>query len=270
MTVGEEIEIVGIHPDREDRHHRPRDVPEDARLRPGGRQRRRAPPRHQARGRRARPGAREARLDHAYAVQGRVYVLSKDEGGRHTPFFDGYRPQFYFRTTDVTGSIKLPEGGRWSCPATTQNMEIELIQPIAMDQEAPLRDPRGRSHGRSRRRDGDPQTGNTVASPRQTHMAQQKIQIRLRATTTSRWTRSRPRSWRPRSARARRSRAHPAPHREKNVYCVIRALSRTRLEGALRGPVAEAADQHPQPDAEDGRLAHAARPSGRVDIEIKL
>ena len=63
-----------------------------------------------------------------------VYVLSKDEGGRHTPFFDGYRPQFYFRTTDVTGSIKLPEGQEMVMPGDNTNMEIDLIQPIAMDQ----------------------------------------------------------------------------------------------------------------------------------------
>src|SRR5436305_866879 len=63
-----------------------------------------------------------------------VYVLSKDEGGRHTPFFNGYRPQFYFRTTDVTGSIKLPEGQEMVMPGDNTNMEIELIQPIAMDQ----------------------------------------------------------------------------------------------------------------------------------------
>jgi elongation factor Tu len=63
-----------------------------------------------------------------------VYVLSKDEGGRHTPFFDGYRPQFYFRTTDVTGSIKLPEGQEMVMPGDNTNMDIELIQPIAMDQ----------------------------------------------------------------------------------------------------------------------------------------
>jgi elongation factor Tu len=61
-----------------------------------------------------------------------VYVLSKDEGGRHTPFFNGYRPQFYFRTTDVTGSIKLPEGQEMVMPGDNTNMEIELIQPIAM------------------------------------------------------------------------------------------------------------------------------------------
>src|SRR5213593_1104730 len=63
-----------------------------------------------------------------------VYVLSKDEGGRHTPFFDGYRPQFYFRTTDVTGSIKLPEGQEMVMPGDNTNMDIEMIQPIAMDQ----------------------------------------------------------------------------------------------------------------------------------------
>jgi elongation factor Tu len=63
-----------------------------------------------------------------------VYVLSKDEGGRHTPFFDGYRPQFYFRTTDVTGSIKLPEGQEMVMPGDNTNMAVELIQPIAMDQ----------------------------------------------------------------------------------------------------------------------------------------
>jgi elongation factor Tu len=63
-----------------------------------------------------------------------VYVLSKDEGGRHTPFFNGYRPQFYFRTTDVTGAIKLPEGQEMVMPGDNPNLEIDLGQPIAMDQ----------------------------------------------------------------------------------------------------------------------------------------
>ena len=63
-----------------------------------------------------------------------VYVLSKDEGGRHTPFFNNYRPQFYFRTTDVTGAVKLPEGQEMVMPGDNTNMEVELIQPIAMDQ----------------------------------------------------------------------------------------------------------------------------------------
>ncbi|SDL17661.1 elongation factor Tu [Natronincola ferrireducens] len=63
-----------------------------------------------------------------------VYVLKKEEGGRHTPFFDGYRPQFYFRTTDVTGSIKLPEGVEMVMPGDNITMEIELISPIATEE----------------------------------------------------------------------------------------------------------------------------------------
>ncbi len=62
-----------------------------------------------------------------------VYVLSKDEGGRHTPFFSNYRPQFYFRTTDVTGSIKLPDGVEMVMPGDDVEMEVELITPIAME-----------------------------------------------------------------------------------------------------------------------------------------
>ena len=63
-----------------------------------------------------------------------VYVLSKEEGGRHTPFFKGYRPQFYFRTTDVTGSIELPEGTEMVMPGDNTTMDVELIQPIAMEE----------------------------------------------------------------------------------------------------------------------------------------
>ena len=63
-----------------------------------------------------------------------VYVLSKDEGGRHTPFFNGYRPQFYFRTTDVTGSVDLPEGVEMVMPGDNVQMTAELIAPIAMEE----------------------------------------------------------------------------------------------------------------------------------------
>ena len=66
--------------------------------------------------------------------KGEIYVLSKDEGGRHTPFFSNYRPQFYFRTTDVTGSIKLPEGVEMVMPGDNVSLEVELITPIAMEQ----------------------------------------------------------------------------------------------------------------------------------------
>ena len=65
--------------------------------------------------------------------KGEVYVLSKEEGGRHTPFFKGYRPQFYFRTTDVTGSVELPAGTEMVMPGDNVALEIELITPVAMD-----------------------------------------------------------------------------------------------------------------------------------------
>jgi elongation factor Tu len=68
--------------------------------------------------------------------KGEVYVLSKDEGGRHTPFFNGYRPQFYIRTTDVTGNLKLPEGVEMVMPGDNIAMEIELIQPVALERGA--------------------------------------------------------------------------------------------------------------------------------------
>jgi elongation factor Tu len=66
--------------------------------------------------------------------QAQVYVLSKDEGGRHTPFFNNYRPQFYFRTTDVTGSVQLPSGTEMVMPGDNTEMTVELIQPVAMDE----------------------------------------------------------------------------------------------------------------------------------------
>ena len=64
-----------------------------------------------------------------------VYILSKEEGGRHTPFFSGYRPQFYFRTTDVTGVVTLPEGVEMVMPGDNVTMEVVLITPIAMEKE---------------------------------------------------------------------------------------------------------------------------------------
>jgi elongation factor Tu len=67
--------------------------------------------------------------------EGEVYVLKKEEGGRHTPFFDNYRPQFYFRTTDVTGSVKLPEGVKMIMPGDNVTMNIELIAPVALEEQ---------------------------------------------------------------------------------------------------------------------------------------
>jgi elongation factor Tu len=67
--------------------------------------------------------------------KGKAYILTKEEGGRHTPFFNGYRPQFYFRTTDVTGVATLPEGTEMVMPGDNVELEIELITPIAMEKE---------------------------------------------------------------------------------------------------------------------------------------
>ena len=67
--------------------------------------------------------------------KGQVYVLSKEEGGRHTPFFNNYRPQFFFRTTDVTGSVKLKEGVEMVMPGDNVEIEVELIAPIAMEKQ---------------------------------------------------------------------------------------------------------------------------------------
>ena len=66
--------------------------------------------------------------------EGQVYILSKDEGGRHTPFFNNYRPQFYFRTTDVTGVVTLPSGTEMVMPGDNTTMDVKLIQPIAMEE----------------------------------------------------------------------------------------------------------------------------------------
>jgi len=64
-----------------------------------------------------------------------IYILSKDEGGRHTPFFKGYKPQFYIRTTDVTGEVKLPEGTEMVMPGDTVTLEVNLIQPVALEEQ---------------------------------------------------------------------------------------------------------------------------------------
>ena len=136
VKTGEEVEIVGLKPDgQEDGRHRSRDVPQDAGLGTGGRQRRAAAARRRAQRDRAREGSSEAgQHQAAHEVQGEVYILSKEEGGRHTPFFNGYRPQFYFRTTDVTGIVELPEGVEMVMPGDNVSHEGELIQPIAMEE----------------------------------------------------------------------------------------------------------------------------------------
>jgi elongation factor Tu len=78
----------------------------------------------------ARPGT----ITPHTTFKGEVYILTKEEGGRHTPFFQGYRPQFYFRTTDVTGAATLPEGTEMVMPGDNVSLTVRLIAPIAMEQ----------------------------------------------------------------------------------------------------------------------------------------
>src|SRR5690606_27511729 len=78
----------------------------------------------------AKPGS----IPRHTAVEAEVDVLSQDEGGRHTPFFKGYRPQFYFRTTDITGAVQLPEGVEMVMPGDNVKMQVSLINPVAMDE----------------------------------------------------------------------------------------------------------------------------------------
>ena len=101
-----------------------------------------------------------------------VYVLTKEEGGRHTPFYNGYRPQFYLRTTDVTGAISLPEGAEMVMPGDNVEMGVELITPIALEvgQRFAIREG-GRTVG----------AGAITSISRVTSMAKQRIRIRLKA-----------------------------------------------------------------------------------------
>ena len=88
-----------------------------------------------------------------------VYILNKEEGGRHTPFFTGYRPQFYFRTTDVTGVAKLPDGVEMVMPGDNVTITVELVTPIALEKETPLRHQGRRQDRGCRGSHGDPTVG---------------------------------------------------------------------------------------------------------------
>ena len=137
VKVGDKVEIVGLEDDtKEIRRHRHRDVPQDPGVRRGWRQRRLPAARHHQEGSRARPGSRcsEVHSSPCAKFKGQVYVLSKEEGGRHTPFFNNYRPQFYFRTTDVTGVITLPEGVEMvHARRQHRHGRSTLITPIAIE-----------------------------------------------------------------------------------------------------------------------------------------
>ena len=135
VKVGEEVEIVGFRETRKTVVHGRRNVQEAVGRGPGGRQRGHC---CCAAFRRKmwsagwcwpRPGSITPHTN----FKGAVYVLSKEEGGRHTPFFKGYRPQFYFRTTDVTGVAELPAGVEMVMPGDNVQLAIELITPVALE-----------------------------------------------------------------------------------------------------------------------------------------
>ena len=135
VNTGDTVEIVGIKPTRP-----PRSSPasrcsarSSTRARPATTSAACCAAPSARRSSAARCSASRARSRRTRKFKAEVYVLKKEEGGRHTPFFTGYRPQFYFRTTDVTGVANLPEGAEMVMPGDNVQMEIELIQPIAMD-----------------------------------------------------------------------------------------------------------------------------------------
>jgi elongation factor Tu len=134
VKVNETVDIVGIRRQADHHRHRRRDVPQAARRGSAG---------ENVGCCFAAPSARtssaawssSSRYDDPHTeFEAHVYILSKDEGGRHTPFFNNYRPQFYFRTTDVTGVVTLPEGTEMVMPGDNTEMKVELIQPIAMEE----------------------------------------------------------------------------------------------------------------------------------------
>ena len=201
--------------------------------------------------------------------EGEVYVLTKEEGGRHTPFFKGYRPQFYFRTTDVTGAVELPEGVEMVMPGDNIKMTIELISPIAMEEGLRFAIREGGTHRRCRRRLEDPEVIDVVvdaaSSPvRYTNMANQNIRIRLKAFDH----RLIDNSAREIVETAKRTGATvrgpvPLPAKMERFTRADLAARRQGRARPVRAAHPQAADGHPEPDRQDGGCAHEARAAGR-------
>ena len=193
-----------------------------------------------------------------------VYVLTKEEGGRHTPFFNGYRPQFYLRTTDVTGAIGLPDGVEMVMPGDNVEMSVELITPMAIEDglRFAIREG-GRTVGAgaivTHRRVGTTwrSSGSGSAS---------------RPTTTDCWTSRRRRSSRPPSAPARTCVGPvPLPDAHREVHRPALAVHRQGLPGAVRDPHPQAARRHPGSELEDRRrpdATHARRRRRHRDQDV--
>ena len=203
----------------------------------------------------AKPGSITPHTD----FDAEIYVLSKDEGGRHTPFFSKYRPQFYFRTTDVTGEITLPEGQEMVMPGDNTQMTVQLIQPIAMDEglRFAVREGGARSGPASSRRSRSNERRRTNrAATEDPHPAQG---LRPPAAGPLRLA---DRGDGP-AHRCDDHRPCAPAHREERLLRDPQSVQGQGLARALRGAHAQAPDRHPQPHAEDGGLADAARSPGR-------
>ena len=199
-----------------------------------------------------------------------VYVLSKEEGGRHTPFLTGYRPQFYMRTTDVTGEVKLPEGVEMCMPGDNVVMDITLVSPIAIEPGL-----------RFAIREGGKTVGAGAVTSRQVSRTRQeqrkpgqqwrrKFGSGSRPTTTGSWIRRRTRSWTPPPVRARARGAGPAPDQNLQVDRHPLAVHRQGLARAVRDAHAQADRRHPRPEPKVvDALMRLNLPTG-VSIEIKL
>jgi elongation factor Tu len=150
VKVGEEIEIVGFKPTE-------KKVVTGVEMfrklldcgRGGGQRRRAAARRGEADVERGQVLAKPGSIKPHTKFKGEVYILSKEEGGRHTPFFNGYRPQFYIRTTDVTGSLKLPEGVEMVMPGDNTTITAELHVPVALEKGARFAIREGGRHRRA-------------------------------------------------------------------------------------------------------------------------
>ena len=207
-----------------------------------------------------------------------VYVLSKDEGGRHTPFFQGYRPQFYFRTTDVTGVVTLQEGVEMVMPGDNATMDGRADPADRHGGGPPLRDSRGWPHGGCRSRGEHHRVAGLSPNPAVSEpggggvffpisrgvreVQQNKIRIRLKAYDHELIDKSAA-SIVETAQRSGATISGPVPlPTERNVYCVIRGpVQGQGLARALRDPHPQAPHRHLLAHAQDGRLAHAPRPA---------
>jgi elongation factor Tu len=148
--MNDEVEIIGIKSYQEDCRHRNRDVPQDAGLRSEAGDNIGALLRGVNRDEieRGQVLAKPGSVTPHSEFKAQVYVLTKEEGGRHTPFVSNYRPQFYFRTTDVTGVINLPEGVEMCMPGDNVVMDVKLLAPIAIEHGNKVLHSRGRPYCR--------------------------------------------------------------------------------------------------------------------------